>query len=226
VDLFARAGKFEISADAVVDFDVGSALYTSGTRLTQTDVNASFRVAKGTTLRAGTDYYENVDTAAVRDGLFLDDPLLFEGSGWRYNVGGTQALPLELTLDLDVNYIDAPDTGETVNWYVSLTRYGILESRVGSVSLAVYSIEGLDVDGIGARLSAYLPLRGNRVTVQGSLGFRAFEPEGVDSFDVTDVRVFASWLVSPRWTVNGGVSAAVGDSADNVAFDVGVQYRW
>jgi hypothetical protein len=226
LDLFARTGQFDVSADAVVDFDVGSALFDDGTRLTEGDFDLRFRAGTSTTLRAGADYYENVDSAAERDLLPVVDPLYFEGSGWRYRVGITQALGANLTLDAEVNYIDAPDTGNSTNWIATLTRYGLLAARVGSVSLTVYSLEGTGVDGIGGRLSAYLPLRASRLNLQGSVGFRAFDPDGVDAFDVTDVRFYASYLLAQKWTISGGVSAAIGDSADHVAFDIGVQYRW
>jgi hypothetical protein len=226
LDLFGRTGRLDVSADAVVDFDVGSALFESGTRLTEGDFDVRFRAGSSTTLRAGADYYENVDSAAERALLPVVDPLYFEGSGWRYRAGFTQALGKDLTLDAEVNFLDAPDTGSTTNWNVTLTRYGLVASRVGSVSLTVYGLEGLGVQGIGGRLSAYLPLMANRLNLQGALGFRAFDPDAVDSFNVTDVRLYASYLLSPRWTLNGGVSAAIGDSADYVAFDLGVQYRW
>jgi hypothetical protein len=224
VDFFARVGIFDLSADAVIDFDVGSQLFTSGTRLTETDVDASLRVAKGTTLRGGTNYYENLDTAAERAGLPYVDPLVFEGSGWRYYAGLTQALPARFTLDLQFTFINAPDTGETANWFLTLTKYGVFGSDVASVSLSVYSLEGLDVEGVGGRLSAYVPL--GKLTLQGGIGFTAFSPEVATEFDVTDVNFFASYLLSQRWTLNGGVTAAIGDSADYLGFDIGLQYRW
>jgi len=223
-DTFARVGRLDLSADGVVDFDVGSQQFTSGTRLTELNADATVRIAKGTRVRGGTDYYENLDTAAERAQIPFLDPLLFEGSGWRYYVGGTQALPAHLTLDAQLNFINAPDTGDTTNWYVTLTKFGIFGSEVASVALSIYSLEGLDVKGVGGRLSAYVPM--GRLTLQGGLGFTAFDPDVATEFDVTDVNFFASYLLSPKWTLQGGVTAAIGDSADYVGFDVGVTYRW
>jgi len=223
-DMFARVGKLDLSADGVVDFDVGSQLYTSGTRLTELNVDATFRATKGTRLRAGTDHYENLDTAAERAGLPYVDPLVFQGSGWRTYVGGTQTLPAHLTLDLQFNFINAPDTGDLTNWYVTLTRFGIFGSEVASVSLSLYSLEGLDVGGFGGRLSAYVPI--GRLTLQGGVGFTAFSPDVATDFNVTDLNFFANYMLSRKWTIQGGVTAAVGDSADYVGFNVGVTYRW
>jgi hypothetical protein len=224
VDTFTRVGIFDLSADAVVDFDVGAQQFTSGTRLTETNVDATFRVASGTTLRGGTDYYENLDNAWSRAGQPYVDPLVFEGSGWRSYAGVTQALPARLTLDLQFTWINAGDTGDTTNWNATLTKYGVFGSDVASVSLSVYSLEGLDVGGLGGRLSGYLPL--GRLTLQGGVGFTAFDPEVATEFDVTDVNFLASWTLSRHWTLNGGVTAAVGDSADYLGFDLGLQYRW
>ncbi|MCK6458474.1 MAG: hypothetical protein L6Q95_01105 [Planctomycetes bacterium] len=223
-DMFGRVGILDLSADGVVDFDVGSQQFTSGTRLTELNADLTARLAKGTRLRAGTDHYENLDTAAERAGLPYLDPLVFEGSGWRYYVGGTQNLPARLTLDVTVNFIDAPDTGDTTNWYASLTKYGVFGSDVASVSLSVYSLEGFDVEGLGGRLTAYVPL--GKLTLQGGVGFTAFDPDVATEFDVTDVNFFASYQISRKWTVQGGVTAAIGDSADYVGFDAGVTYRW
>jgi hypothetical protein len=224
LDTFTRVGVFDLSADAVVDFDVGAQQFTSGTRLTETNVDATLRVASGTTLRGGTDYYENLDNAWSRAGQPYVDPLVFEGSGWRYYAGVTQALPARLTLDLQFDWINAPDTGDTTNWNAMLTKYGVFGSDVASVSLSVYSLEGFDVGGLGGRISAYVPL--GKVTLQGGVGFTAFDPEVATEFDVTDVNFLASWTLSRHWTLNGGVTAAIGDSADFVGIDLGLQYRW
>jgi hypothetical protein len=223
-DMFGRVGILDVSADGVVDFDVGAQQFTSGTRLTELNADLTARVARGTRLRAGADHYENLDTAAERDGLPYLDPLVFEGSGWRYHAGGTQNLPARLTLDVQVNFIDAPDTGDVANWYASLTRYGVFGSDVASVSLSVYSLEGFDVEGVGGRLTAYVPL--GRLTLQGGVGFTAFDPDVATEFDVTDVNLFASYQLSRKWTLTGGVTAAIGDSADYVGFDAGITYRW
>jgi len=45
-------------------------------------------------------------------------------------------------------------------------------------------------------------------------------------FDVTDINFFVNYQLTPKWTLQGGVTAAIGDSADYVGFDVGVTYRW
>ena len=95
---------------------------------------------------------------------------------------------------------------------------------MASVSLSIYSIEGLDVTGLGGRLSAYVPM--GKLTLQGGLGFTAFDPDVATEFDVTDVNFFVNYQLTPKWTLQGGVTAAIGDSADYVGFDVGVTYRW
>jgi len=223
-DMFARIGRLDLSADGLVDFDVGAQQFTSGTRLTELNADATLRVAKGTRLRGGTDYYENLDDAWSRAGLPYLDPLVFEGSGWRYYVGATQNLPAHMTVDVQFTFINAPDTGDLTNWYATLTKWGIFGSDVASVSLSVFSIEGLDVGGLGGRLTAYVPL--GKLTLQGGVGFTAFDPDVATEFDVTDVNFFASYQLSRKWTVQGGVTAAVGDSADYVGFDLGVTYRW
>jgi hypothetical protein len=223
-DSHTRLGVLDISADGVVDFDVGSELYTSGTRLTQLNADASVRVAKGTRLRAGTDHYQNLDDAWSRAGLPYVDPLVFQGSGWRTYVGATQNLPAHLTLDVQVSFINAPDTGDLTNGYLTITRYGILGSDVASISLSIYSLQGLDVGGLGGRLTAYVPF--GKLTLQGGVGFTAFDPDVATSFDVTDLNLFVSYQLARKWTLQGGVNAAVGGSADYVGFDVGLTYRW
>jgi len=226
LDSFGRAGIFELGIDATVDLDVGSQLFTSGTRLTQLNARAAVQVARGTRVRCGTDHFENLDTAANRDALDVVDPLLFDVDVWRYYVGGTQALPAKLTLDVEITFIDAADTDNTLSWYVTLTRYGLFGSPVASASLTIYSIEGFGVDGIGGLLSAYVPLRSNKLTLQASLGFRSFDPAGLDTFEVTDARAYLTYELAPKWTLNGGASIAIGDDADHVLLQIGVQYRW
>jgi hypothetical protein len=223
---FGRA--FRIDSTAEIDFDVGSALFRQGTRLTRFDARITTEPAKGTRLRAGVDHYEHLDTAAERDTLggFVD-ALYFDRGSWRYFAGVRQQLPWDLTIDLEVAIVNSPDTDDTPHVSLGITRREIFGIPYSTLSLTVYNLEGSGADGLGGVLTAYLPLSNGEWTVIPSLGFRTFDIDSsASSFDVTNVRIHVGRALSSRWSVHVAVAHLFADGDDTTQGEIGVRYRW
>ena len=218
--------RFDLNASFEVDFDVGGAAVRSGTRLTYADLNFNANLSRALTLRAGFDHYEKLDTRAERSALGVTDPVLYDSGTWRYWVGSSHQLPASLRLATEFAIVDTPQTGQTPHWRVMLTRYGLLSTPQASATLTVYNLEGELVSGLGGQLSGYLPLQDGRITLQPSLGFRAFDSEVAGSFTITDLRLHAEYRAGQRWSFQGGVTYMFGEAADLLAVELGLRYRW
>lgn len=218
--------RLDLNASFEVDFDVGGASVRSGTRLTYADLNLNAMLSEALTLRAGFDHYEKLDTRAERSALGYTDAVLYDSGTWRYWLGSSHRLPASLRLATEFAIIDAPQTGQTPHWRVTLTRYGLPSAPQANVSLTVYNLEGDLLSGLGGRLEAYVPLKHGSVTLQPGLGFRAFDSVVAGSFSVTDLGLRAEYRMDRSWSFQGGVAYTFGEAADLLALDVGLRYRW
>lgn len=221
-------GSIRIDSSAEVDFDVGSAMFREGVRLTRFDARVTGRPAKGTRWRIGLDHYEHPDNAAERDTLggFVD-PLYFDRGSWRYFAGVRQQLPWQLTIDVEVSIIDSPDTDNTPHVSLGITRREIFGIPYSTLSLTAYNLEGSGAEGLGALLSAYLPLANGKWTVFPSAGFRMFDiASSANNFEVTSIRLRVERRISSSWSAHGAVSHLLADGEDTTQFEVGLRYRW
>ena len=224
VDQYFQAGEsLFVNSSFEVDFDAGGALVRTGARLTRGNLQATWRASKATSLRAGFDHWERLDTRAERAALGSADPALFDSGFWRYWAGFGQSLPWRLRLDAEVATIH-PDTPD-LHWRATLTQRDPFSVPGAYASLTAYNLEGIDSDGIGAILSGHIPLRHGRWSIFGSLGFRTVDAPGA-TFEVTDLEVRAENRPSLRWTLHAGVRHSLGDSIDATLIEAGLAYRW
>lgn len=224
IDQSYEAGtRFYLNSSLEVDFDVGGAEFRTGTRLTRGDAQATFRVGRSLSLRAGFDHWEQLDTRAERDALGVADPALFDSGFWRYWGGFGQELPGKLRLDAEVASIH-PEPEDPL-WRVTLTRRDPFGANGGYASLTAYNLEGASGDGIGGLFGAYVPLGRGRWSVFGSAGFRSIDDSGT-SFDVTDVDLRLEYRPTPRWDLHVGAQHSFGEGLDSTLLEVGLGYRW
>jgi hypothetical protein len=237
LDQRLAAGNFSLYSSSELDLDVGSAIVRDGIRLTRLDLAAHYAFAPAFTLRAGIDRYEVPDNEGERDIFdpgFLDITEFFADGYWRYWIGASHVLPGSLTLSEEISFMDSA-TEDAVRWNVQLTRKGLPGLDAGSISVAVYNLHGSHSDGYGGKLSAFLPVAGQRVLIQPIVYFRFLEYETTgenffdpvaDDFTVTDVAVRAHWTASRAWSLSGGVSYAIANDENRFLVDLGVIFRW
>ena len=219
--------RFTLYTALQVDFDVGSRETRPATQLTQLDVSASYEVIPGTTLRAGVDHYERLDSQAERDALPVENPAYFDAGFWRYWIGAGQRLPLSLTLAGEVALIESSwdDTGP--QWRATLTRAGLPWMPAGSLTVSVYNFQGFETDGYGTSISGFFPLVDDRLTLEAWGAYRSLQTS-VDggSFGMSDVGGRLNWNLSKSWTLMAGGTYSVGGGLERFLVDVGITYRW
>jgi len=225
IEQVAELGRLRLDATATIDFDVGSSLFESGTRLTQLDAYLTWRVARWLTLRGGADHWERLDTAAERDRYDIVDALLFGDPFWRSWVGAVLVLPARLRLDMEYAQIESEQGPTTNPWQVTLEHYDPFGVPGASVSVTVYGLEGFDGDGYGGLFNAHTPLGGGIWFLSASAGFRAFDEAGTD-FEITDVRLSIDYNPSRSWQLHGGVQWLGGTAVDSFLVDLRVDFRF
>ena len=219
--------KLSLYSTSAVDLDAGGAEFRSGPRLSRIDLYGVSPLTSFLTLRAGFDHYERPDTAAERDLLPFADERFFDRGYWRYWVGGTQYLPLQLQLDEEVAFIDAPGEDFTPRWRATLTRTGLPSLPQGQVSVTLYNLDGAGAEGYGGLLSAYIPFRDGRCSLRPALGFRYLDTDQTsEHFQITDLSLHGDFWISKTWSVYAGITQSFGDSIDLTLVELGVDFRF
>jgi len=222
---YERGSGLRIDSSAAIDLDVGAGAVRSGTRLSRFDLRAALRPTPALTLRTGIEHWERLDNRAERRDLSSIDPGLFDRGFWRGWIGGDLALTDKTRVGAEIALIDGEDASSDPHWQVSATRRDILALPGSSAALSIFNLSGNEVDGVGGRLTGYLPLSGGRWSATGSLGFRAFDAPA-DSFTATDVDLRLAYRKSARWSFQFGLSHAFGDSLDSTRVEAGFRLHW
>ena len=210
-----------------VDFDIGGAEFRDeAVTFTRVDVYGTYDAADLLELRAGVDHYENPDTEAERDLFVFEDPALFGRGYWRYFVGAAHRLPWKLRLSEEIAWIDAPDTADHLRWRVDLSKRDLLLDG-SNLTASVYNLNGLGVEGYGARLSAYIPFWNHRAAISPAFLFRWIDigNEGED-FELTSLHVRGHWRIGAAWELSAGVSHSFGTEIEAYWMDFGISFRW
>ncbi len=225
-----QLGRLSILSSAEVDIDVGGAEARDGPRLTRLDIVGSYPFASWFTLRAGVDRFELPDTAAQRSILplsFFDELEFLDRGYWRYFVGASHDLPLNLRLSEEISVTDSEVDDYSPRWNVSLTRFGLPFMSDASATITVFNFESPTLDGFGGRLSAHLPFLKHRLLIDPSVSFRLIEMDGFgNEFEVVDTTVRTHWVLSSSWTLSAGVSYAFTDEAERALVDFALTFRW
>ncbi|MGE3164947.1 MAG: hypothetical protein AB7O52_08575 [Planctomycetota bacterium] len=218
-----------VFSSAEFDLDIGGAEEREGPRVTRLNLVGSIEVGQASRLRAGVDRYEIPDTEGERDQI--DDILLQEADFLqsqynRYWVGGTQRLSAHWSLEEEVSFTDST-TDDDYRWRLGITRRGLPGLAAGSGTLHVYRLAGVDLDGVGGRLTLNLPLGDQRFLFSPSVAFRLAEFElDSEQFWFSEVSARAHWVASDSWTFDAGVLVGLTEDDATVQLDVGLSYRW
>lgn len=219
--------SFSVNSTAQLDFDVGSAEFKSGTRLTRLDVSALSRIYSRLFFRAGLDHWERPDNHAERDLLAIEDDRLFDSGYWRYWIGSDQDLFWNLRLSEQVTLIESPEYDYDPRWNIGLTRTGLPSLSEANITATIFNLQSKELDGYGIRLSAYLPFFEHKLFFQPFAGFRMLEanPQSED-FAVNYMSLHLNGRLSSNWTLFGGFTHSYGDNVDSNLFNLGLRFSW
>lgn len=220
------ASRFDLFSTMQFDFGVADTT-NSANQLSRLDLNASYRLSRNHTLRAGADHWERADTPVERDRLEIINDDLFDAGYWRYWVGARHRLPWNLRLNEELAYVTSEATDNDVRWRVGLTRTGLFGWQSANVAATVYNLKSSGSSGAGWLLSSYLPFFDGRYALRPVASMRWLDrDDGGDSLDVSYYAIYIDARFSKTWLVTGGFTQTVGDGAESTLFNLGLRYSW
>jgi len=228
VDHRARYRESSIYQLAEVDLDIGGAEEKSGVNLTRFNTQLDVPIGYGTTLRGSVDHYERPDTAAERDFLpDVDLDELFDSGSWRYALGAAQRLGRRARLEGEVAKLTGSEVDDDLRWRARGTWIGLPGSELGQISLSAFHLVGGGTDGIGARLTLFVPLWEDRVRVRPSLGVRAGEETTTqDEFDFTDYSLAIDGTIGEAWDWSIAYNRTLGEGTEASSLFAALTWRW
>lgn len=228
VDHRARFRESSLYQLAEVDLDIGGAEEKSGVNLTRFNTQLDVPVGYGTTLRGSVDHYERPDTAAERDFLpDVDLDELFDSGSWRYALGAAQRLGRRARLEGEVAKLTGSEVDEDLRWRARGTWIGLPGSDLAQVSISAFNLVGEGTDGVGARLTFFVPLREDRVRVRPSIGIRAGEESTTqDEFDFTDYSLALDGTIGRAWDWSLAYNRTLGEGTEASSLFAALTWRW
>jgi len=218
--------KLNLFGSAQVDFDGGGAALHRGARLTRLNVNLNSPLTQELSLRAGTNHYEPLDTAADRE-LTSGSTFYLNNGYWRHWVGAGQTLPAGFSLDEDLSFTDVQGVWTPGQWRLGLGRRGLPGLPDAYANVAVYNLYNPGGPDYGSTLSASLPFFSSRLEIDPNVDFRDGPTATArKKFRVSDVNVHANWRISPAWYADAGASRSWQDKIMATTFNAGLSYRW
>ncbi len=228
VDHRARYKQATLFQTAEIDFDIGGAVERTGTHVTRFNTSLDLPVSPATTLRTSVDHFERPDTAAERDFLpDIDADLLFNSGSWRYALGASHRFGRRARLDGEVARLTGSAVDDDLRWRLRGTWIGLPGSERAQLTLSLFNLISQDADGVGARVTGFVPLFDGRVRFRPAIGVRVGEEQPTqDKFEFTDYSIALDGRIARSWDWNVSFTQSLGEGTRSSALFAALTWRW